>query len=319
MVADGFIMPSDAWAVEDDDGHSNRAFTKELFETSDMFPSADGADRVMYASLGCGHTNTALEQCNQEVPTDLVPLKGGGEEGRINSKALWIDDPGLEDACRRGLTWKILGRSAEATYPGLCEILMDAVNIKAKAQRPDSQFQILSKVHAEVLSERHSIRMPDGTVNVKWDEILKVVAATKPTCIADLPAIVNFYKKWSGGAKSPFVAEMAVFSRMHVPSRQSLPKFAFSTLAGMPVDVVKVGELSHIVHAAMKCMALSPNTACTKVGQSECSKFFSQAELGSLHEKPLVFTADAILKECRVIAQKERCPPHVFNKLTGAP
>ena len=310
-------MPNDAWAVEDDDDHSNRNFTRELFGNSEMFPAPELADRVAYASLGCGHTNTGLESINQERPTQFEVLKGGDESRTtIYSRKLFTDDPGLQDACKEGMKWKILRKGTEIVYPGLVDIIQDAINIKAKNQRPDSQFQVLAKVHAEVSNMRHTERIND-TLTVKWDEILRVVAATKPSCLSDVSAIVSFYKKWAGGAQAPYVAELGGFAKVHVPSRRSIPKYVFTQLAGLQVDVANVGELTHIVAATLKCMALSPNTACSQMGQFECSKFFSAFELSNLHERPLAAVADKILKECREIAKKEGCPVAVYNKLTG--
>ena len=83
------------------------------------------------------------------------------------------------------------------------------------------------------------------------------------------------------------------------------------------MDVANIGSLTHVVAATLKCMAISPNTPCQQGGQFDISKFFTPAELSSLHKNPLATTADSILKQCRQIAKSEGCSIGDYNKLTG--
>ena len=174
------------------------------------------AEDVEACSVGCGHLNQFLAAIEHEcvVPsgfednTDLFGNRGG----KKLDKHLLCKCQGqqLETTLDIGLKWTFIPFKFEKDYPQLPHVIQKALNADqhvAEGETWDEQFRSLAQGIADAC--KSSKGKP-----IDYLKVAKQVIASEPPRKADIPAQLEFCKKWGGGETQNYSLDICTFVRL---------------------------------------------------------------------------------------------------------
>ena len=195
IVAVGFsndICKGKAWAFQEHptERHVKKSMGTLVGSAPDNFGSL--SDSYMAGSVGCGHLNQFLLAVSEGKTCSEPSI--ADEKGRVDTAKLWRDDGALRLACEQGLRWHIIDYEVEVAYPRLPEIVQRCLNVEhniGAGESFDEQLLSIAVVASELVRKG----------KLDWFEAQKQASASASNFIADMPAHINFCKKFGGGNK----------------------------------------------------------------------------------------------------------------------
>ena len=112
----------------------------------------------------------------------------------------------------------------------------------------EGMMQCLFKIENAVI-EHTSKRRTD------WDKVLRAVIKCEPKCAADVPDMLEWYKKFGGGTSRAFISQMGFMFDKHVHAQRQVSGAIFRALGGLKFAADRPPPASFvnaiiIVHAA---------------------------------------------------------------------
>jgi hypothetical protein len=171
---------------------------------------------VEACSVGCGHLNQFIAAIVAEcrVPqefdghTDLFGAQGGTKL----DKHLLCKKQNAQFAATldMGLKWTFIPYKFEQKYPKLPHFIQKALNSDhhiGEGETWDEQFRGLATAIVE------HFKQPKKTA-IDYTKIARATLASKPTRAVDVPAQLDFCKKWGGGNNQHFALDICDFVKM---------------------------------------------------------------------------------------------------------
>ena len=278
---------SHACCIEDNASRDIETFSMHLCNSSDLLADVQPGD-IKFGSLSCSHTNAFLKALMNEVPCDIESLS---ENNRMSLDKCCRADQGLKEACERGLKWLVYRSQVAVLYPDFCGLVQQARN--ASLQRAESEVQLLLRIHEYAVAKTSTV----GTID--WPAVAK--QASNVTTMHDIPSLVAFVQRWSGGSHGLLLKELTFFHRNHVNSDRIIPAATFQALANLRLSAEQNG-IPLFVIAVLKCQLTCPDN---KVIQKLC-KYITAGDIGSIATKKTKFALEAknIMRQCRDVCVK---------------
>ena len=281
IVAMGWskLACKDAVCVEDDSVSTIANFTARITANSERLAHSPA---VKFGSLSCGHTNQFLCCVQAEVPCEHESI---AVAGRMSPAKVFAGDPGLQEACCKGMDWLVVKSTAAALYPSLPSLIQAARNATQQAQRDESEVQLLLKLHR--LSVSLSV---DGVV--EWAKVTQIVSRSRPRQLDHIADYVAYCQKYGG---RELIVGLQQFYSAHMPANRSVPASTFAALANLRLPADNMCPL--FVTAVVKAQASCPQT---KIVERQC-RFITAGDIASISKTrlPDVTIAERLLVACR--------------------
>jgi hypothetical protein len=145
-------------------------FNVKLTQASNgLLPPAE-MDEMKIVTLTCGHT-TATLRCvlggARSTHTDL------SQDGKLSLAKLSAKNEGMAEAAKIGLQYDVIPWKVDQACPGMCALLIEADNLKHRAAREDSDWQVIMQMH-------NQIKMIELPTEDDWRMVAANVGRYKP-------------------------------------------------------------------------------------------------------------------------------------------
>ena len=203
-------------------------------------------------SVGCGHLTQLLAAVAQEceVPAefrnspDLFGTHGGT---KLDAHRLRKSNAQLSSTLDLGLKWTFIPYKFEQRYPKLPHVIQKALNTEHHIGEGETWDEQLRSIATAIVERCKAGKKLDYT------QIAREVLSSKPPRASDVPAQVDFCKKWGGGASQHFVFDICTYLKLCERSARIVSAATFAALGRlkMPADSL----CPHFVAAVVKCAA----------------------------------------------------------------
>ena len=293
-----------SFQVKPGDDRDVEAFV-EYAKDSPHFATFDSAS-VEACSVGCGHLNqflaAILEEC--EVPPEFVDHNDlfGAQGGTKLDKHLLCkaQDAQLSSTLDLGLKWTFIPYKFEQLYPKLPHFVQKALNSDhhiGEGETWDEQFRGIASSIVEHFKEAKK------TAAIDYTKIARATLASKPPRAIDVPAQLDFCKKWGGGNTQKFVFDICDFVKLTKTCIVSSATFEAICRLKMPSDSL----CPYFVAALVKCAAsrgLSRHGVSIHLSESDIK--------GLLKVLPEVKEANTYMAKAREIEKELRASKTIF-------
>ena len=156
-------------------------------------------------------------------------------------------DAQFSSTLEMGLKWTCIPFRFEQSYPKLPHYIQKALNSEhhiGEGETWDEQFRGIAASIVEHFKE--------SSAPVDYAKIARATLASKPPRAVDVPAQLDFCKKWGGGSSQKFVLDICKFVKMAcAPSIVSSATFEALCRLKMPSDSM----CPEFIAAVVKCAA----------------------------------------------------------------
>ena len=246
------------WAFQEgDDRHIHKRMV-EMTSSSAMF--MDLEDEYLGGSVGAGHLNQFLGALNGGKPCSETKWKT--DAGVWDKAKLIANDAHLAEFQSEGLWWCLIDKSVETDFPQLPVIFERGLNTEHHIGVGETFDQMFVQVRSRAMSNTGGGGPPD------YDIVAREIGKTQPPCIADLPAQIDFLKKWGGGPKNgfKFAEETSEYMQLRMPHGRHVSGGVFRALASIKATPREM--FPRVVHAMLKANASCNEGFCVdNVGQ----------------------------------------------------
>ena len=237
------VKPGDDRDVKSFVGYANESPYLATFDSA----------AVEACSVGCGHLNQFLAAVAQEceVPlefqtaTELVGTQGGTKL----DKHFLCKTQGTQfaEALENGLKWTFIPYKFEELYPRLPHFIQKALNTEHHIGEGETWGEQLRGI-ASSIAEHFRASKKEA---IDYNKIARETLSSQPPRAIDVPAQLDFCKKWGGGNSQQFVFDICDFAKMAKTSIVSQTTFDAISRLKMPSDSM----CPHFVAALVKCAA----------------------------------------------------------------
>ena len=292
-------MEQGAWAFED------HPVTKRLakvalkhYESDERFARYKETE-VVAASVGASHCNHVLASIKDERPCSdpLLPTD-------VYDKNHWYQNEDCKSACETGVLWWTVRWEVEQEFPLLPHIFQSALNTAQHVAEGDDNricvctcsmnvmythmqnMMLLHTAHirlttgegwAQILSKiQNEAQAQTVGKRTDWDQVMRAVLKTQPKCATDVPDMVEWYKKYGGGANKVFIPMISKMLDKHVDPTVQVSGSFFKALAGLKFAAEEKVP-AHFVHAV-----LISHAAAREMVVDGYAKFYKVNEVDSL-------------------------------------
>ena len=240
------------WAFQEGDGQHIHKRMAELTASSPMFMGLE--DEYLGGSVGSGHLNQWLGAVNAERPCCETKWKTSG--GVWDKATLIGNDAQLAEYQSEGLWWWLVDKSVEVAFPKLPVIFERALNTEHHIGVGETFDQMFVQVRSKAMINAADGGPPD------YDTVAREIGKTQPPCIADLPAQIDFLKKWGGGPQNgfKFAEETSEYLQLRMPHARHLSGGIFRALAGIKATPHEM--FPRVVHGMLKANASCSESFC---------------------------------------------------------
>ena len=217
----------------------DREVYRRMVETSkgcDLF--AVPSDNISFGSVGCSHLSQFLLAVKESRPTSEASLTDGQGGAKIDTAKLFAKDPELKRLCETGLTWSVISSKVPAVFPQVPHLFQQALNTEhhvAEGENWDQQLLQISKLASQSAKDS---KAASGTASaiVDWDKVARVIKASQPPFIAEVPSHIKFLRKYGGGIQQAVAAELIEYLNLRMPAGRWVPGSMFDELARVPMS-----------------------------------------------------------------------------------
>ena len=245
------------------------------------------AEDVEACSVGCGHLNQFLAAIEHEsvVPPGFENHNDlfGNRGGKKLDKHFLCKSQGqqLETTLDIGLKWTFIPFKFEKDYPKLPHVIQKALNADqhvAEGETWDEQFRSLAEGIVD------ACKISNGKP-IDYVKVAKQVIASEPPRKSDIPAQLEFGKKWGGGPKQNFSLDICTFARL------------------VNTTIVAAGTFIELNALKIKADQSCPHFVAAVVKSNACRTVTGP----SGHEQPHITAADIkhIIKEIEAVLEAE--------------
>ena len=284
-----------AFQVKPGDDRDVKAFV-EYAKGSPHLATFDSTS-VEACSVGCGHLNQFLaavdEEC--EVPPefhnhpDLFGAQGGA---KLDKYFLCKSQAQLSSTLEIGLKWTFIPYKFELLYPKLPHFIQKALNSEhhiGEGETWDEQFRSIASAIVDHFKEQTKTA-------IDYTKIARATLASKPPRAIDVPAQLDFCRKWGGGNNQQFVFDICDFVKMS-PGASIVSSATFEAICRlkMPTDSL----CPHFVAAIVKSAATRGSS------RNGLSIHLSETDIkGLLKVMTQVKEADSFMEKARKIEKE---------------
>ena len=285
-----------AFQVKPGDDRDVKAFV-EHSKGSPHLATFDSSS-VEACSVGCGHLNQFLaaifDEC--EVPPEFhgnIDLFGATGGTKLDKHLLVkSQDAQMASTLEVGLKWTFIPYRFEQCFPQLPHFIQKALNSDhhiAEGETWDEQLRGLATAIVD------HFKQPRKTA-IDYPKIARATLASKPPRAIDVPAQLDFCKKWGGGSSQQFVFDICGFVKMTSGSC-IVASATFESICRlkMPSDCM----CPQFIAALVKC------TACRGQSRNGVSIHLSDSDIkGILKVLPQVKEADSYMERASNIVKE---------------
>ena len=106
---------------------------------------------------------------------------------------MYEDDPALELAIEKGMTYKVINWVVHAALPDISSVIISALNTVMQVGGGESWVQNLLKITTE--AGKYTNKNPD------WRAVSKTVIRTLPPRAGDVPDMAAYVQVWGGACR----------------------------------------------------------------------------------------------------------------------
>ena len=305
MANDIFVLGWD-WSkvlggicILDDDTHYIQKFNDEVVASSSTLAPVG---TIQAGTLTNSHTVQML-RCISSGTVSENPLLSS--DGKYNMALIQQTRPDMVKAASEGWLWTVLHHDAYKLYgEKLLETLSTVKNVTV--QRREHEIEVLNKI-AKLVQRSSSIE------SIDWTDLQRQVCQSKPECVAWVPSMTSYLKKYGGGHPCHFVSELVDFHRRFVAGHNQLGGQFWQHIAELTVKVNSIVDPVPLLRLAIiKTEMSSPN---------QYGKYITKSDIDSLSKKLAANAVDAnkLLIECRKLAEEQSAgvEPAIMKKMLG--
>jgi len=277
----GFSESYDAICFEDEH-HKCEEFTLKLV-SEDEFLARYEKGEIEYGSAGATHLNQFYAAATDKRPSECTNVS---DNGFLSPTKISNNRPRVAHVLEKGLRWTVIKSPAEILYPTLPDVVQRAKNAPQAVAQDEDEFQIL---HRAVVVKKV---MP-------WDAVDKDLRQSKPKCVDDIPAIINYAQKWAGENINTFISPLCQFIKTYKPVESIVPGSTFEALAKL-----KLGPKELCPFFITGCL-MAQATAPSQYVFSRMCRFITKPDIQSLqgNNKDKMIAAEKILVKCRKLTE----------------
>ena len=233
--------------------------------------------QVVAGSVGAGHLNQGLAGFLGNVPCDIDEIS---VEGRMDRSTV-EHDVNFKQALNEGLLFLVVRWQVEVAMPKMPQVFQSALNCAGQLHHPEDWLQMLCKVK----SLHDEGETPGG--------ICRIVSKSHSPCTRDVPAYIEYVRKWAAGKDAIFLEDLGRFCKLFVPANRHVSGQTFAWLAEMKCQPSEL--IPHFVNAIVMTEASGP-----KVVDGIC-KLFSKTDIQAATgaKKAVCREANTIMQEAR--------------------
>ena len=294
--------PSRAWCVQDTNDRACYQWTVKIAASSSEF--AEPSPSIGYGSVGCSHWNQWLTAVNQSRPTSCATLKD--KTGCIDRVRLFQEDSTLSSLATDGMQWHVIKRDFVHKYPFIPRLFSRALNAEHNIAIGETWDQQLSSICSSAML------LSDGS-EVPWDQVKKQIAASQAPCMHDIPAHIQFIRKYGGGSSLSLIHESLAFLNLKMPSGRKVSGRWIGKLSAVPLTTDFA--VPRLVHAILKCQACCQAMHCDDF----LSRWISESDLKLMYgkNKDMALQAEQILGRLKkVMDESNRSSTLAYGELS---
>ena len=203
------------------------------------------------------------------------------------------EDHKLAVHLKEGMIWNVFPHWAAETYPPITSLFQSACNQEGQVQEGEGWTQMLLKIVAA------SSELTKSSPRVKQDQVAKSVLRSQPPRGEDVPDMVAYCMKWSGGAKGTFIKNIVDFVKVQgIPPTRHVSAKYFKVLAGLDFGV---NLPAFAITAVLKRIAASPKVMDGCAQYVPCTAINS---MGSTSKSKSFLEANAVMKRFKAIVDQ---------------
>ena len=155
-------------------------------------------------SLGGGHTNTFLRQCNGGVNCVVDELKD--DSGNLSAALLAASKPAFQEALQKGLVWTVLSWETVFVWPELANLVQSALNIEAKQHQSEVEIML-------AMFEAYRSQIQSNLADINWKDVEKVALTANAPCAQWASVLCSFVRKTAGGSSGELIHDLCSFQK----------------------------------------------------------------------------------------------------------
>ena len=190
-------------------------FNRRLQKESAGKLASLNTELIRYASVAGSHLNAGLNCWIHGVMHGNTACTG--QDGKLSMAKLAEMDKAYHAACTEGLPWLIFARDVGKEFPDFPNLLQSSMNVSSHLSRPESELQLLRKIHLACVQLKAS-----GKETLTWKDVSPQVLSSKPTLALQCPQLFQFVVKFSGGLAGHLLESSEAFCRAPGHSRRTV-------------------------------------------------------------------------------------------------
>ena len=249
-------------------------------------------------TIGGGHTNVWLRQCNGRVKCILGKEQEYADDaGNLCPEKLSIGRPPFADAMKYGLKYRMIHWQASYIFEGLVEFAQSALNTEVRQGQSEIEILLVLQKLANAATNRGE--------PISWPAIEEQACKSMPQCRPWINALSAYVSMNAGGADGQLLKELAQYSKAFGsgekgPNRILGSEF-LSKLANLSFGAGQ--RYPYLLNACIETQLVSPPN---KIIDGVC-RLLVPTSLNDLTKKSArnsIIEAENMMTQARVLCQK---------------
>ena len=219
-------------------GSFQKAFNDKIVnDAKGLLAPRNGGEH--HLSVGTGHWTAWIRAIKHGCRTPFKDM--ANSDGKLSADRFRQKDHRMKTCIDIGWVWRIFPWQCEVAWPQLPDLCQRALNSSHGVSSRSTELEVMSWV-AESSG--------DSTSKSDYQELLKAVAMSGPSCAGYIDQVGHLATEIAGGSTSPILFFLDRFSKMYGENKTLGEEFVKS-LAAMQVS--KTDKLNYVKAACVAC------------------------------------------------------------------
>ncbi len=241
----------------------------------------------------CTHTSAGMHAVWVGAASESAKIAVDGKLSLARIKEL---DSDFGVAIEEGIEYSVIHRAVAEEWPDFVKLVQEAGNASSGVAKGDTWMHNLLRVHSFAKDAAALGNPPD------WDRVHDQCLRSKPTHAHDIPELLTFVQKWSGGLECPIFLKMVQEYCRYVPVQRVVRGWFFKSLNDLELGTGKGGMLRA---ALLMAMAGCRESHCNAANEANLYKASDVQSMGKSH-KELAFKTEEVLSTFSMFAAAEK-------------